>query len=65
MIAKLKVHNYNYNKIPVRQLSWKAPIDYIKVFIYNGKIFKILLQHIIDKPTNSDKGSLMNIYYLS
>ena len=30
---QLKVHNYKYNKFPMRPLNWKAPIDYIKVII--------------------------------
>ena len=33
---QLKVHNYNYNKFPMRPLNWKAPADYIKAF---GEIF--------------------------
>ena len=36
---QLKVHNYNYNKFPMRPLHWKAPIDYIKAFVEDGEIF--------------------------
>ena len=36
---QLKVHNYNYNKFPMRPLNWKAPADYIKAFLDNGEIF--------------------------
>lgn len=36
---QLKVHNYNYNKFPMRPLHWKAPIDYIKAYIEDGEIF--------------------------
>ena len=36
---QLKVHNYNYNKFPMRPLNWKAPIDYIKAFLEDGEIF--------------------------
>ena len=36
---QLKVHNYKYNKFPMRPLNWKAPIDYIKAFLDNGEIF--------------------------
>lgn len=36
---QLKVHNYNYNKFPMRPLHWKAPIDYIKAFLEDGEIF--------------------------
>jgi len=36
---QLKVHNYNYNKFPVRPLNWKAPADYIKAFLKDGEIF--------------------------
>lgn len=36
---QLKVHNYNYNKFPMRPLNWKAPADYIKAFIDNGEVF--------------------------
>ena len=36
---QLKVHNYKYNKCPMRPLNWKAPFDYIKAFIIDGEIF--------------------------
>ena len=36
---QLKVHNYKYNKFPMRPLNWKAPVDYIKAFLQDGKIF--------------------------
>ena len=36
---QLKVHNYNYNKFPMRPLNWKAPIDYIKAFLEDGEVF--------------------------
>ena len=36
---QLKVHNYNYNKFPMRPLNWKAPADYIKAFLNDGEIF--------------------------
>lgn len=36
---QLKIHNYNYNKFPMRPLRWKAPIDYINAFLENGEIF--------------------------
>ena len=36
---QLKVHNYNYNKFPMRPLNWKAPTDYIKAFLNDGEIF--------------------------
>ena len=36
---QLKVHNYNYNKFPMRPLNWKAPIDYIRAFLKDGEIF--------------------------
>lgn len=36
---QLKVHNYKYNKFPMRPLNWKAPIDYIKSFLNDGEIF--------------------------
>lgn len=36
---QLKVHNYKYNKFPMRPLNWKAPADYIKAFIDDGEIF--------------------------
>ena len=36
---QLKIHNYNYNKFPMRPLNWKAPADYIKAFLNNGEIF--------------------------
>ena len=36
---QLKVHNYNYNKFPMRPLNWKALADYIKAFLENGELF--------------------------
>lgn len=36
---QLKVHNYKYNKFPMRPLNWKAPIDYIKAYIEYGEVF--------------------------
>lgn len=36
---QLKVHNYNYNKFPMRPLNWKAPADYIRAFLNDGEIF--------------------------
>ena len=36
---QLKVHNYKYNKFPMRPLNWKAPADYIKAFLEDGEIF--------------------------
>lgn len=36
---QLKVHNYKYNKFPMRPLHWKAPTDYVKAFIHDGDIF--------------------------
>lgn len=36
---QLRVHNYNYNKFPMRPLNWKTPADCIKAFIENGEIF--------------------------
>ena len=36
---QLKVHNYKYNKFPVRPLNWKTPDDYIKAFINDGELF--------------------------
>ncbi len=36
---QLKVHNYKYNKFPMRPLNWKAPIDYINAFLNDGEIF--------------------------
>ena len=36
---QLKIHNYNYNKFPMRPLKWKALIDYIKAYIKNGEVF--------------------------
>lgn len=36
---QLKVHNYKYNKFPMRPLNWKAPADYIKSFLDDGEIF--------------------------
>lgn len=40
---QLKVHNYKYNKFPMRPLHWKAPVDYVKAFIEDGEIFKPIL----------------------
>lgn len=36
---QLKVHNYKYNKFPMRPLNWKSPADYVKAFLDNGEIF--------------------------
>lgn len=36
---QLKIHNYNYNKFPMRPLHWKAPIDYINAFLEDGEIY--------------------------
>ncbi len=36
---QLKVHNYKYNKFPMRPLNWKAPADYVKAFLENGEVF--------------------------
>ena len=36
---QLKVHNYKYNRFPMRPLHWKAPIDYIQAFINDGELF--------------------------
>ncbi len=36
---QLKVHNYKYNKFPMRPLNWKAPADYVKAFINDGEVF--------------------------
>lgn len=36
---QLKVHNYNYNKFPMRPLNWKSPADYIKAYLEDGEVF--------------------------
>lgn len=36
---QLKVHNYKYNKFPMRPLNWKAPADYVRSFLNDGEIF--------------------------
>ena len=36
---QLKIHNYNYNKFPMRPLNWKAPLDYIRAYLNDGKVF--------------------------
>ena len=36
---QLKVHNYKYNKFPMRPLNWKAPADYIRSFLIEGEVF--------------------------
>ena len=36
---QLKVHNYKYNKFPMRPLNWKAPADYIRSFLIDGEVF--------------------------
>ena len=36
---QLKVHNYKYNKFPMRPLNWKAPIDYIRAYLEDGEVF--------------------------
>lgn len=40
---QLKVHNYKYNKFPMRPLHWKAPAQYLKAFFDDGEIFKPIL----------------------
>lgn len=40
---QLKVHNYKYNKFPMRPLHWKAPAEYLKAFLDDGEIFKPIL----------------------
>ena len=36
---QLKVHNYKYNKFPMRPLNWKALADYIRSFLIDGEVF--------------------------
>ena len=36
---QLKVHNYKYNRFPMRPLHWKAPIDYVRSFLTDGELF--------------------------
>lgn len=36
---QLKVHNYRYNKFPMRPLNGKAPIVYVRSFLNDGEIF--------------------------
>ena len=36
---QLKVHNYKYNRFPMRPLHWKAPIDYVRSFLNDGELF--------------------------
>ena len=36
---QLKVHNYKYNRFPMRPLNWNAPYDYIKAFVKTGEVF--------------------------
>lgn len=36
---QLKVHNYKYNKFPMRPLNWKTPANYIKAFLDDGEVF--------------------------
>lgn len=36
---QLKVHNYKYNKFPMRPPNWKAPADYIRSFLIDGEVF--------------------------
>lgn len=36
---QLKIHNYKYNRFPMRPLNWKTPIDYINAFLEDGEIF--------------------------
>ena len=38
-VKQLKVHNYKYNKFPMRPLNWKAPADYINAFLNDGELF--------------------------
>lgn len=35
---QLKVHNYNYNKFPMRPLGWKSPQDIVKPFVQHGEL---------------------------
>jgi hypothetical protein len=36
---QLKVHNYKYNKFPMRPLNWHSPQEYINAFVNDGEIF--------------------------
>lgn len=36
---QLKVHNYKYNKFPMRPLNWRSPQEYINAFVRYGEIF--------------------------
>ena len=36
---QLKVHNYKYNKFPMRPLNWHSPQDYINAFVRYGEVF--------------------------
>lgn len=36
---QLKVHNYKYNRFPMRPLHWKAPIDNVRSFLTDGELF--------------------------
>lgn len=36
---QLQVHNRKYNRLPMRPLNWKAPINYINAFLDDGEIF--------------------------
>ena len=36
---QLKVHNYKYNRFPMRPLHWKAPIDYVQSFLTDSELF--------------------------
>lgn len=38
-VKQLKVHNYQYNRFPMRPLNWKAPADYINAFLSDGELF--------------------------
>lgn len=39
LAKQLKVHNYKYNKFPMRLLNRKAPADYINAILKDGEIF--------------------------
>ena len=36
---QLKVHNYKYNRFPMRPLNWRSPQDYISAFVHFGELF--------------------------
>ncbi len=35
---QLKVHNYKYNRFPMRPLCWHSPQDYVSAFVQDGEI---------------------------